>query len=190
MLLGALNSGTRSFNDFADNGNVGIGTATPAQKLDVVGNVQFSGALMPAGNAGTTGQVLTSQGAGNAPQWFSLLNELNASGTATGNTGFKICFGQSNAWQDCNGSNGCNPNTGILIDINMSGCGFTAPPYVFTSMRGSSSHWMTTGETSIYNLTSTSFRVYIHGYLYSGSGLNTGAASTYGYTLMWMAIGR
>jgi hypothetical protein len=53
-----------------DNGtNVGIGTATPAQKLDVSGNVQFSGALMPAGNAGASGQILTSQGPGLPPTW-------------------------------------------------------------------------------------------------------------------------
>ncbi len=50
-------------------GNVGIGTTAPAERLHVEGNIRFSGALMPAGNAGTTGQVLVSQGAGNAPQW-------------------------------------------------------------------------------------------------------------------------
>ncbi len=52
--------------------NVGIGITTPTQKLDVVGNVQFSNALMPAGNAGTAGQVLTSSGAGVAPTWTTV----------------------------------------------------------------------------------------------------------------------
>ncbi|HPQ08292.1 MAG TPA: hypothetical protein PK995_03620 [Bacteroidia bacterium] len=51
------------------NSRLGVGTATPAQRLDVSGNVQFSGALMPAGNAGTSGQILTSQGAGLPPTW-------------------------------------------------------------------------------------------------------------------------
>jgi hypothetical protein len=111
-----------------DNGNVGIGTTAPAERLHVEGNIRFSGALMPGGNAGTTGQVLVSQGPGVAPNWFPLLRELNASGAPTGNTGFKICFGESNAWFNCNGSNGCNYNTGVIIDINMSGCGFTSPP--------------------------------------------------------------
>jgi hypothetical protein len=73
--------------------NVGIGTATPAQKLDVVGNVQFSKALMPNGAAGTAGQVLTSAGAGVAPTWInastlpapaSAWNILGNSGTTAG----------------------------------------------------------------------------------------------------------
>jgi microcystin-dependent protein len=51
------------------NGYVGIGTAAPTEKLDIAGNVKFSNALMPAGNAGTAGQVLTSAGAGIAPTW-------------------------------------------------------------------------------------------------------------------------
>ncbi|GBD07662.1 hypothetical protein HRbin21_01493 [bacterium HR21] len=50
-------------------GNVGIGTASPGERLDVAGNVRFSGALMPAGMPGAGGQVLVSQGAGTAPVW-------------------------------------------------------------------------------------------------------------------------
>jgi hypothetical protein len=51
------------------NNRVGIGTASPAEALQVVGNARFSGALMPAGLAGTSGQLLTSAGTGTAPTW-------------------------------------------------------------------------------------------------------------------------
>jgi hypothetical protein len=53
-------------------GNLGIGTTTPSQRLDVSGNIRFSGALMSNNLAGTTGQILTSQGAGVAPVWSNL----------------------------------------------------------------------------------------------------------------------
>ena len=55
--------------------NVGIGTATPTEKLDVLGNLKFTGALMPNNNAGTVGKVLLSSGPGVAPTWGpSMLN--------------------------------------------------------------------------------------------------------------------
>lgn len=66
--------------------NVGIGIASPAEKLHVNGNLRFDGALMPAGNAGTAGQVLVSTGAGSAPIWGSfgnLLSITKASATRT-----------------------------------------------------------------------------------------------------------
>jgi hypothetical protein len=59
-------------------GNVGIGTIAPVQKLDVAGNVQFSGALMPNGLAGTAGYILKSQGAGVAPTWSVKMSGVNA----------------------------------------------------------------------------------------------------------------
>ncbi|ROL58455.1 tail fiber protein [Bacteroidetes/Chlorobi group bacterium Naka2016] len=56
-----------------DNGTqrLGIGTSTPSEKLHIAGNVLFTGALMPNGSAGSPGQVLVSQGAGNPPLWTS-----------------------------------------------------------------------------------------------------------------------
>lgn len=54
-----------------NNGNVGIAQTNPTEKLDVVGNIKFSNALMPNNLAGTTGQVLVSQGSGVAPIWQS-----------------------------------------------------------------------------------------------------------------------
>src|SRR5204862_359276 len=48
-------------------GRVGIANAAPSEKLDVTGNVRFSGALMPNNLAGASGQILQSNGAGAAP---------------------------------------------------------------------------------------------------------------------------
>jgi hypothetical protein len=45
-------------------GNLGVGITSPTEKLDVDGNVRYSGALMPGGVAGTAGQVLISNGGG------------------------------------------------------------------------------------------------------------------------------
>jgi hypothetical protein len=53
------------------NGNTGIGTATPLQKLDVAGNMRISGAFMPNNSAGAAGQVLQSAGANAAPVWVT-----------------------------------------------------------------------------------------------------------------------
>ena len=61
----------------ADVVNVGIGTTTPTEVLDIAGNLKFSGTLLPNNLAGTAGQVLTSGGPGIAPTWVS-------AGSATG----------------------------------------------------------------------------------------------------------
>jgi hypothetical protein len=53
---------------------MGIGTVSPAQTLDVTGNIKFTGALMPNGNAGSSGYVLASTGANSAPVWASTSN--------------------------------------------------------------------------------------------------------------------
>jgi hypothetical protein len=87
--------GTADRFTIASTGNVGIGTATPTQIIDIVGNVKFSGALMPNNLPGTSGQVLTSAGAGVAPTWTNVttgsgtINKLtfwNTSTTISANT--------------------------------------------------------------------------------------------------------
>ena len=60
-------------------GNVGIGNTAPGEKLDVTGNIKFSGALMPNNTAGTAGQLLQSAGAGVSPVWVT--SGLVAGGT-------------------------------------------------------------------------------------------------------------
>src|SRR5262249_38642623 len=68
-------------------GNLGIGTGTtslPTERLDVAGNVKFSGALMPNNNGGAAGQYLISQGTGAAPVWTAAPTTTFAYSQATG----------------------------------------------------------------------------------------------------------
>lgn len=50
-------------------GNVGIGTLSPAQRVEVVGNVYLAGDFRPGDNPGLPGQVLYSRGTGQLPVW-------------------------------------------------------------------------------------------------------------------------
>jgi hypothetical protein len=75
---GYLRLGTNNLTRVAidASGNVGVGTLAPGYKLDVAGDVNLTGTLRLNGATGTTGQVLTSNGASD-PTW---------KGTALSNT--------------------------------------------------------------------------------------------------------
>lgn len=84
---------------------VGIGTASPSEKLDVSGNVRFSGALMPNNAAGTSGQILQSAGAGAPPTWVSTsttltipINKLIAATAAGSHVTTDASYGQNWQW--------------------------------------------------------------------------------------------
>lgn len=66
-------------------GNVGIGNLAPSERVDVTGNVKFSGALMPNNLPGASGEVLTSQGAGLPPIWSSAGSGWSLNGNSNTN---------------------------------------------------------------------------------------------------------
>ncbi len=126
-------------------GNVGIGNVTPGAKLDVTGNVRFSGALEPAGIAGTTGQVLSSQGTGNAPVWTGAGSLLTA-GTGIGISGNTV---SNTGVLTATGSNGIS-NTGTVANPNfaLTATGVTAGAY--NNVTVDANGRVTTGTNTTY----------------------------------------
>ena len=80
MVIGNAYSGvnTAPANGLLVQGNTGLGITAPTEKLDVVGNIKFSGALMPNNLAGAAGQVLQSTGGAFAPVWGPQMGGITA----------------------------------------------------------------------------------------------------------------
>ncbi|MCS7163309.1 MAG: hypothetical protein NZ958_08325 [Bacteroidia bacterium] len=75
-------------------GNIGIGTCAPTERLQVSGNLRLDGAFMPGGNPGAAGQVLRSQGPGNAPIWFPMAASIVYQGAF--NSTANVCINSPN----------------------------------------------------------------------------------------------
>src|SRR5438128_2095570 len=65
MVVGSGYAGvsTAPANGMLVQGNVGIGVVSPTEQLHITGNFRLGGAFMPNNLPGSSGQVLTSQGA-------------------------------------------------------------------------------------------------------------------------------
>jgi len=70
----------------------------------------------------------------------------------------------------------------IYEDVDISYCGFTTVPTVTTSIEGSSHHWLVTGSSSIYSVTTTSFRIYLN-----NGGIQL--ADDKQWNVEWIAVG-
>jgi hypothetical protein len=63
---------------------------------------------------------------------------------------------------------------------------FTTTPKYFTSLGGNSSHWATTGVTSIYTPSPTGFRVYVR--WSNGSALTPAEANSFQWHVNWLGV--
>jgi hypothetical protein len=84
------------------------------------------------------------------------------------------------AWQQYPGGEG------VYVDVDTSSAGFTTTPIYITSIGGTSSHWGTTGATSIYSPTPTGFRVYVR--WSTGGSLTPDVANQYEWHINWIAV--
>jgi hypothetical protein len=89
----------------------------------------------------------------------------------------------STAWQKYPPPSG---TTGIFVDVDTSAAGFSGTPLYYTSIGGNSSHWATTGATSIYQPTATGFRVYVR--WADGASLTPAQANGYQWHINWLGM--
>jgi hypothetical protein len=110
--------------------------------------------------------------------------DFTAGGAVGGGISIKICSGSttpgSTNWQPYTG------NTGVYLDVDTSAGKFTSTPHYFVTLGGNSSHWATTGATSIYNATPTGFRVYVR--WSDGSALTPAQANSSQWHINWLGV--
>jgi hypothetical protein len=82
------------------------------------------------------------------------------------------------AWQQYPGGEG------VFVDVDAS-FGFRSTPIYITSLGGKLGHWGTTGATSIYNPTTTGFRVYVR--YATGGPLTPAIANQNEWHINWIA---
>ena len=77
---------------------------------------------------------------------------------------------------------------GIRMVIDTSNCTFTSTPLYFTSMAGTSSHWVMESYTAIYSPTLSSFVVYGRSSIGWNSTEMFDYAQLYAWDINWVGI--
>jgi hypothetical protein len=84
--------------------------------------------------------------------------------------------------------------TGIYVDVDTTAGKFSSVPAYVTSIGGSSSHWNTTGATSVYGPnvintlpTATGFRVYVR-WASGNNAINKPVANGFNWHINWIGM--
>jgi hypothetical protein len=140
--------------------NVGVGTSSPSQKLDVAGNLRVSGAIMPGGTAGASGQALVSNGPGQPPTWENLAYTGGGKFWVTLansiRTGTQTPVGRGVNWVLNNGSEVSQEDTVDFAGVFVQGTG------IDVSNQGSLENYITVNKTGLYHFEGT-IRCFITG---------------------------
>lgn len=105
--------------------------------------------------------------------WLAVRRDVHLSTVCSGHTATG-----STTWQTYN-------SVGVLLDIDTAACGFSSAPLYFGAITGRSNHWLTTGASSIYSPSATSFRVYIRDW---GGNLTPQLANDRAWAMNWLAL--
>lgn len=107
----------------------------------------------------------------------------------SGNSLRSVCGSSAGNWQHYPIATG----DGVYMDVDTSAAGFTSTPVYFTSISGIAGHWRTTGASSIYDPTSTGFRIYINDLNdedVTPSMVNSAVPPNWGWVIHWCGFGQ
>ena len=111
-------------------------------------------------------------------------NLLGAARDTSGNA-LRICTGKTapgnTNWQSYG-------TEGLVLWVNISNCDFELTPFLVSALHGSTSHWGTTGGSNVYDVSPSSFAVYVR--YSSGGALTPQNANDMNWHLHWIAIGK
>lgn len=158
--------------------NIGIGISSPAEKLDIAGNIKISGELKPGGVSGVQGQVLTNAGNGTM-SWANISDFKNRASfldTSTQNISWTVPAGVTKVWIEAWGGGGAGMQAGggggayVSIQFNV----VAGNQFQFTVGKGGRDMPQEIAAETVVNQNGTGSQVNFNGQFYTAGG-GTGA---------------